>query len=168
MRKFYLFFILFFFVQLGCTEGCNVRGIVVNQEIIDGGDMKGINYCLLFGKALDRNTPCIREFSTIDTFEGGFIYVHGVYLIRLIDRIGENSFVKALEGTSKRERMKIDMYIKAGMDIYETYYTGNDAIEYTSIEEFWEKHPLIIAFLKTIQTNGDTSRKEREEKNDYF
>jgi hypothetical protein len=150
MRKFYLFFIFFFFVQLGCTEGCNVRGIEVSQEIIDGGDMKGINYCLLLGKSLDGNTSCIREFSTIDTFEGGFIYVHGVYLIRLIDRIGENSFVNAFEGTSREERIKIDMYINAGMDIYETYYTGSDAIEYTSIDDFWEKHPLILAFLNTI------------------
>ena len=141
-------FILFFFIVIfGCTEGRNVRGIYVSREMIDGGDMKGIDYCLSYGNALDGDYRSIRDFSTLRNFDGGFIYVHGVYLIRLIDRVGENKFLKAIEGFNKDEKSRIGLYIEAGMDIYEKYYTGEGKVEYASIEDFWDKHPKISLFI---------------------
>lgn len=142
----YLFF-LFFVVIFGCTERHEVRGINVSREMIDGGDMNGIDYCLLYGKALDGDSSSIRECSTIESFDGGFIYVHGVYLIRLIDKVGDNKFVKAIEGINKDEKSMIGVYLEAGMDIYEDYYTGEGAAEYKSKKDYWDKHPQIWLFI---------------------
>lgn len=148
--RFNVFFILLFVVLLGCTEGRNIRGIKVSQEMIDGGYMKGVDYCLLYGNALDGDISCIRDFSTIETFDGGFIYVHGVYLIRLIDRIGDNLFMKAIEGIEEDQKTIICTYIEGGMDIYERYPTGEGAREYVSIEDYWDKHPQICFFVNEI------------------
>ena len=147
MKK-YVFFFLFFVLLSGCTEGCDVRGIKVSQEMIDGGDMNGIDYCSLYSNALDGNSFCIKDYSTIGTFDGGFINVHGVYLIRLIDRLGDYKFVKAIEGISQDEKSIIGLYIEAGMDIYGEYYTGEGGVEYTSIKDFWKQHPKIFHFIK--------------------
>lgn len=143
------YFILFFlYIVLSCcTTGRNVRGIAVSQEIIDGGDMKGINYCLLYGKALDGDITSIKDYSTIDIFQDGFIYVHGVYLIRLIDRIGDNKFLKAIEGIEESQRAMIGLYIEAGMDIYEWYPTGKGAKKYSSLDDYWDIHPIIWSFI---------------------
>ena len=143
MKKNIILLCSLFFVLYGCTKGCNVNGIHVSQEIIDISDMNDIDYCRLYKKALDGDTASIRTFVLIDTFDGAGIYVHGVYLIRLIDRIGDTFFVKIFEGINKRQKMWIETFIKAGMDIYETYPTGNDAIEYESVRDYWSKHPKI-------------------------
>ena len=143
MKKCNLFILLFLLVLYGCTEGCNIKGIHVSQEMIDIGDMNNLDYCCLYRKALDGGTSSIRTFVFIDKFDGAGIYVHGVYLIRLIDRIGDDFFVKALEDINKEQKIWIETYIKAGMDIYETYPTGKDAIEYKSVKDYWNKHPKI-------------------------
>ncbi len=143
MKKIVLLLNLIIFVLISCTEGCNVKGIEVSQEIIDGGNMNGIDYCFLYKKALDGDSSSIKDFSTIETFEGGFIYAHGVYLIRLIDRVGDDYYVKTIKGINNRQKALIDSYINAGMDIYETYYTGNGAKKYKSISDFWNKHPIL-------------------------
>ena len=142
----YLLF-LFFVVLFGCTEGHEVRGINVSREMIDGGDMSGIDYCLLYGNALDGDSSSIRHYSTIKSFDGGFIYVHGVYLVRLIDRVGDNKFVKAIGEINKDDKSIICVYIEAGLEIYKDYHTGEGATEYTSKRDFWDKHPQIWLFL---------------------
>lgn len=147
--RYNVFLFIFLFVALfGCTDGRNIRGIKVSQEMIDGGDMKGIDYCLLYEHALDGDISSIRDYSTIETFNGGFIYVHGIYLIRLIDRIGDNNFLKAIEGIDVDQKARICLYIEGGMDIYEWYPTGEGAIGYASVEDYWNKHPKICSFVK--------------------
>lgn len=142
-----LMFLFFTFTMFNCLGGRNVRGITVSQEMIDGGDMNGFNYCLLYKSALDGDTSSIRDYSTIENFGGGYLYVHGVYLIRLIDRIGDKLFLRSIEGTDKNQRSKISLYIEAGMDIYKDYNTGKGAVKYNSITDYWKKHPNIRLFL---------------------
>ena len=109
--------------------------------------MSGIDYCLLYGNALDGDSSSIRHYSTIKSFDGGFIYVHGVYLVRLIDRVGDNKFVKAIGEINKDDKSIICVYIEAGLEIYKDYHTGEGATEYTSKRDYWDKHPQIWLFL---------------------
>ena len=143
MKKNYFIVLILFLTCLCCTKGHNVKGIEVSQEIIDGSEMIGIDYCQLYEKALDRDSISIREYSTIESFEGAFIYVHGVYLIRLIDRIGDDLYIKVLKRLNKKHLSIIATYIIAGLDIYDSYFTGGDAIQYVSQKDYWDKHPKI-------------------------
>ena len=68
MREHAYSLILLFVALFGCSEGRNVRGIAVSQEMIDGGDMNGFNYCLLYKNALDGDTSSIKDYSTIENF----------------------------------------------------------------------------------------------------
>ena len=156
MREHAYSLILLFVALFGCSEGRNVRGIAVSQEMIDGGDMNGFNYYLLYKNALDGDTSSIKDYSTIENFDGGYIYVHGVYLIRLIDRIGDSLFLKSIEGTDNNQRSKISLYIEAAMDIYEDYHTGEGAEEYTSIKDFWDKHPQIWLLINCQEGESET------------
>ena len=134
--------------QFACTEGSNVRGIAVSQEIIDGAYEVGIDYCDLYKDALDGDVASIRKYATIDKFQSGCIYVHGVYLIRLIDRIGDDAFLKAIEGISDDEKIWIESYIQGGMDIYDWYNSGNGALDYLSEKDYWNKHPELTQIIR--------------------
>ena len=147
MKKYSVLLLTLVCVLCACTDGRDVDGIHVSQEMIDIGDMNDLNYCRLYKNALDGDTAGIRTFVLIDSFDGAGIYVHGVYLIRLIDRIGDDFFVKTLADSNKEQKIWIETYIKAGMDIYEWYPTGNGAVKYESVKDYWNKHPKIKKFI---------------------
>ena len=94
MKKYSALLLTLVCVLCACTDGRDVDGIHVSQEMIDIGDMNDLNYCRLYKNALDGDTAGIRTSVLIDSFDGAGIYVHGVCLIRLIDRIGDDFFCK--------------------------------------------------------------------------
>lgn len=154
-------FVLYFLICLIGKGNFNVKGIVISAEAVShcyqleqkyynifGKQIrfnKDFNYCRLYGKALEGDTSAIRKFVLNDYFNDGGMYVHGVYIIRMIDRIGDKTFVEALEnnGLSGSHKIRLYSYISAGVDIYNWYFTGNDANEYSSVDNFWNKHPEI-------------------------
>lgn len=99
------------------------------------------NYCGLLGAALDNNIDSIRKLALLQ-FSDAVGYDHGAVLIEVISKVGENNYVNALYGISRKEKELVDSYLSVGLKYgYRKEYENRKLKEvFPSIDAFLNSH----------------------------
>jgi len=117
MKKYCLLIIIVFLLFACNNDKCkNVQDIVVSNLILETIDSSK-NYCNLLDKAIRGDKSSIEKISLLNLYDGSG-YDHGFVLIQLIEKIGEDSYIKALKkkGLSNDEKSKIKSYLDVGLE----------------------------------------------------
>ncbi|MBO4814008.1 MAG: hypothetical protein J5523_03530 [Muribaculaceae bacterium] len=120
MRR--LIFITLFGLSIigyGCKGCCdkNIDGIHIEDIIIYEADTKyDVDYDDLVEKSLHKDMSSINKLSLLE-YNDGYSYDHGLILIEIVDRIGEDIFIKSIEDISAKQKAKVLSYFEAGVDM---------------------------------------------------
>lgn len=111
-------------VKNDCTE---IQGIAIAEETRVFATDEGFPYCRLLQKALNKDASSIRRLAarTFDTSAG---LGHGVVLVALLHKLGEDFFVKAVQQFSHVNKNRLYSNLKIGL-------------AYTSIKKYSNKTP---------------------------
>ncbi|WP_132065995.1 hypothetical protein [Aquimarina spinulae] len=96
---------------ISCNNCNEIQGIeipeLLNRQIDD-------SYCDTLDKAIKLDKEAIIKISTYKISDAGG-YEHGYVLIRLIEKIGEQEYLRAIENLSLEEKKSIESYLWAGL-----------------------------------------------------
>jgi len=130
-----------FFLIISCEDDCPCREV---REKIDIPinvleDYKSVpnDYCCILRLAMKKDKESVRKISLLD-FSDGFIYEHGNTLLELIHYIGEDNYIRAIKNISKKDKQKIEIYLKAGIDFSKDEKFNNKNISeiYSNLGKF--------------------------------
>ena len=100
-------------------SGKDVDGIYVEEELrIATDNHHGISYCKLLKKAINGNQEDIKKLILLDFSGAGAAgYDHGDVLVKLIDRLGEETIISSLGSQlTEEEKGGIEAYIAVGLE----------------------------------------------------
>lgn len=100
-------------------SGKDVKGIYVEEELRIVTDYyHGISYCKLLKKAIDGNQKDIKKLILLEFSGAGEAgYDHGNVLVKLIDRLGEETIISSLGSQlTKEEKESIEAYLRVGLE----------------------------------------------------
>lgn len=153
---------------ISCSNGKYVDNIYVDEDIIETCEYYDIDYYNLLKMSIRKKTSAIRQFALIDKFQGENFYSHGEYLMELIERIGDDTFVSAIKGISKDEALLIELYLKAGVDANESKYiakNGNsDSKSSSPLCKYMERHPKIFNAIYNAEKSESVQKTNIQEK----
>ncbi|WP_160112004.1 hypothetical protein [Aquimarina sp. AU58] len=138
MRKlhFFVMITIVYTMIMSCSNCREIQGIkiseLLNRQIDD-------LYCDTLDKAIKLDKEAIIKISTYKISDAAG-YDHGYVLISLIEKIGEQEYLKAIENLSLEEKSSIESYLWVGME-----YGGNKIYEYKKLNEVL---PLLAKSLK--------------------
>lgn len=115
-RLVYLIFISLLFV---CCINSNVKtisGIKVSVQVLVVSSEHGFNYEKTLKSALNGNDCDLKKISTLDFFDTSVGYDHGAILVEIINEIGEDRFLIAVNDCDRREKIILKGYLRAGME----------------------------------------------------
>lgn len=152
MKKLLLFLLIVVAIigSIGCYlymndiiyfSGKDVKGIYVEEELrIATDNHHGISYCKLLKKAIEGNQEDIRKLMLLDfSGSGAASYDHGDVIVKLIDRLGEDTIISSLGNQlTKKEKGSIEAYISVGLEY------GNNPHHGQTLESVF---PLINQYL---------------------
>ena len=133
------------------TKDENVNGIIVYRELSEIAEKeRNINYCELLRGATLGDTAQIREFSTMDCFDGESAYTHGEYIVDLIDIIGDDIFISSMRNVGIDDRSHVRSYIYAGLSYgkYSRNAEDNKKLECGDLYSFSKKHAKMIKYFE--------------------
>lgn len=110
-------------------SGKDVDGIYVEEELrIATDDYHGISYCKLLKKAIDGNQEDIKKIMQLDFSGAGAAgYDHGDVLVKLIDRLGEETIISYLGSQlTKDEKREIEANIVVGLEYGSNPHQGQN------------------------------------------
>lgn len=110
-------------------SGKDVDGIYVEEELrIVTDDYYGISYCKLLKKAIDGNQEDIKKIMLLDFSGAGAAgYDHGDVLVKLIDRLGEETIISSLGSQlTKDEKREIEANIVVGLEYGSNPHQGQN------------------------------------------
>lgn len=134
--NFFLLFIIISSITIGCNNCSQVKGIKIPELLNRSVDE---SYCKLLERALELDKDAIIEISVFDVFDSAS-YEHGYVLIRLIEKIGEEEYLKAIKNVSVEQKKSIESYLWAGLE-----YGGNKIYSNKKLNEVL---PLLAESLK--------------------
>jgi hypothetical protein len=129
-----------FFIFSSCEEHCQLDGIVVSSSIILTTREMHVNYCLLLRKSLKKDYMSINQMIKLNIGGGGTGYDHGIVLIELIDRIGEQIIINSADNFNEKDKENFKIYLEVGLE-----YTSNKKYKEKNLEMVF---PLIDSFIK--------------------
>lgn len=138
----YFFILILLVILQSCTpDKCDsISNFEVGELLLISSKEKSYNYCNLLENAVKKDQKAIKRISLLE-FDGSVGYDHGYVLVKLIDTIGENEYLEAIQNISTKEKRFIEGYLDVGL-------------EYGNIKEFQGKplkkvFPEIYNFLTT-------------------
>lgn len=140
MKNYYYILTLTLVIGLSsCNSKCSVGNIEVPENIVISSEEKGVNYCELLEKSLQKEKSSTIKLSLLD-FDNSLGYEHGSILVDLIRIIGEDEYIILLGKRTSIEKKKVEAYIEVGL-----MYHYDDEVKEKSIDKFF---PKLNAFLK--------------------
>lgn len=140
MKVLYVLFLILVSVTYGCVERKEERTIRI---MVDGDSMTNVDYQRTYVKALEGDTLYIKKMALAEPYRSGFEYIHGVILFRLINIIGDKKFTNALKEINDDEKKHIVESIKCAWVFNRLYPNDSIMSDYTSINDYWNRHPLL-------------------------
>ncbi|WP_372473447.1 hypothetical protein AB4865_11555 [Capnocytophaga sp. ARDL2] len=134
----YTKFIMFLLVA-SCKTNCEINGIKVDELLYSVSYNKSIYYCELLELALNGDDEAIKEISLLE-FYNAVAYEHGIIVVELILHIGENNYIKAIEGLNEKQKHLVEAYVNIGLE-----YGVNSRINNKEINK---QFPKLDLFLK--------------------
>lgn len=109
--------ILFF---ICCNNNISIDGIYISEHLCElADDRYGADYVGLLETSLNGENDSIRKFVQL-SFDAAYAYEHGIIIVELIERIGSEKFICALENTDSAERNELSAYIQVGLEYGKT------------------------------------------------
>lgn len=142
MKKINLYFIIVLITGLtllSCNSKCSVEGIDVPETIQISSKEKGINYCELLEKSLQKEKNSVVKLSLLD-FDGSSGYDHGTILVDLVKKLGEDEYIVLINQVNSNEKKKIEAYLEVGL-----MYHYDDKLKEKSVDESF---PKLSTFLR--------------------
>ena len=155
MKKLLLVLLIFVAIigSIGCYlymndiiyfSGKDVKGIYVEEELrIVTDDYHGISYCKLLNKAIEGNQEDIKKLILLDFSGAGEAgYDHGDVIVKLIDRLGEETIISSLGNQlTEEEKGRIEAYISVGMEYGSNPHHGQKPeVAFPLLYEYLQKH----------------------------
>ena len=121
-----------------CSRSKVINGIEVTELLLVVANEQNTDYCKMLRKAVEGDIPSIRQLTLLEISDGAS-YDHGAVIVDLIEQVGEDIFVQALDSISLKQKEQIKSYIKAGLEY-------GSHIEWNS-QMFEDVFPKTYAFL---------------------
>ena len=115
-KSVYLIFLPLLFVGCIFSNVKTISGIKVPVQVLDVSSKHGFNYEKTLKSALNGNDCDLKKISTLDFFDTSVGYSHGAILVEIINEIGEDRFLIAINDCDKREKILLKGYLRAGME----------------------------------------------------
>lgn len=127
MKTFLIIFICSISVVSCRLDGSrNIDGIDIDYMLIyDADKEQNTDYCKLVKKSLKKDLSSIKRLALLD-YDGGYSYEHGMILLDIVDRIGENVFIESLKDISSKQKRIVLMYLYAGIDLRNSQKNDNN------------------------------------------
>ncbi|MDY8138850.1 hypothetical protein [Aquimarina sp. 2201CG5-10] len=139
--KFVIIIIVFCSLNIGCNSCDEVQGIKISELLSRQIDD---SYCETLENAIKLDKEAIIKVSTYKISDAAG-YDHGYVLVSLIEKIGEQEYLKAIESVSTEQKQHIESYLWAGID-----YGVNKIYKFKKLEELL---PELAKFLKNRQNH---------------
>ncbi len=114
MKYLKLFTLIVSLCLISC-KGQNCNKDYISNYLIDYSEERNYNYCELVNQSLENDSYSIRSLSLLEFYDG-MTYEHGAVIIEIINKIGEEKYLKALNNISPDEKVKLKSYLHAGFD----------------------------------------------------
>lgn len=113
-----LLVIILTFLFVGCvnSKSKTINGIDIPVQVLVVSSQHGFNYEDTLKSALNGNDYSMKRLSTIDFFDTSIGYEHGAILIEIINKIGEEQYLIAINDCSEKEKSIIRGDLMAGME----------------------------------------------------
>ncbi len=112
----FIFLVFVLSYLFSCSERCpSVRDFNVGEILLISAESKSYSYCDLLENSVEKDHDAILKISLLE-FDGSVGYDHGYVLVKLIDTIGENEYIKATQNISNKEKGLIKDYLDAGLE----------------------------------------------------
>ena len=121
-----------------CSRSKVINGIHVSELLLVVANEQNTDYCKMLRKAIEGDFPSIRQLTLLDISDGAS-YDHGAVIVDLIEQVGEDIFVQALDSISLKQKEQIKSYIEAGLE-YGSHTEWNSQM-------FEDAFPKTYAFL---------------------
>jgi hypothetical protein len=102
-----------------CKPKCEVKGISVSELLMTNAEERNIDYCGILSLASSNDKSAIKQISLLE-FENAVGYDHGIVLVELIEKIGENNFIVGIKKLTIGERNRVKSYLEVGIEYGET------------------------------------------------
>ena len=104
----------------------NIDGIDIDYMLIyDAEKEQNTDYCELVRKSLKKDLSSIKQLALLD-YDGGYFYEHGMILLDIVDRIGENVFIESLKDISLKQKEKVLECMYAGIELRNSQKNDNN------------------------------------------
>ena len=124
-------------------SGKDVDGIYVEECLrIATDDHHGISYCKLLKRAINGHQEDIKKLMLLDFSNSGEAgYDHGDVLVKLIDRLGEETIISSLgRQLTEEEKGTIKSYIGVGLEYGSNPHQGQKPeVAFPLLYEFLQK-----------------------------
>lgn len=116
MKNLFLILVLSTAFQSCRTDNCNaVSNFEIGELLLTSAREKSYDYCELLEKAVNKDQEAIKKLSLLE-FDGAVGYDHGYVLVKLIETIGENNYLTAIQKVSNEEKGFIEGYLDVGLE----------------------------------------------------
>lgn len=102
----------------GCSYEKSVQGINVPSVILlslQNHNMNDVDYYKLLENSLRKDSASLNKFVTLDCFDGEAGYCHGTIIVEVIERIGEENFIRSTQKLPINKRKEVLSYIDVGI-----------------------------------------------------
>jgi hypothetical protein len=120
--------ILTIFLTLILLYSCrqsNVDGIIIGSALIENQDYSANKtLCDIIKRTLDKEQQGLIDLTEFWCGGASGCYDLGYVLTQIINKIGENEFIKMTKGLSKNKKNEIEGFIAAGLEYGDNDYDG--------------------------------------------
>lgn len=112
-----LLIIIFFLGLLSCQNDiCKLpNGEKTTDLLASVVHNRNYNYCKLLEQSLNEDSNAIKSLALLN-FSDAAGYDHGAVLVEVIFKIGEKTFINAIECISKEQKAAIEGYLSVGLE----------------------------------------------------
>jgi|GEM_PF-2504122 len=104
--------------------------IPISESLKTGLHGNYYHYVKLLNKSSNRNTVALKQFLELNNIYDGPAYEHGLVLIQLMKKNGDEIFSKVLVTIDSTQIQNLHGYVKAGMDRIDEKFADSLISEY--------------------------------------
>ncbi len=136
LKTIYLLFILSLLIS--CDNYVTVDGIQISNHLCEIAEERyGVEYAVLLEKSLANDKNSIREYASL-SFDGAYGYEHGEIVVKLINRVGSEKFISAIDNIDEAGRNFLITSIQVGLEYGKT--TEYERYTAKTVLQFLGKH----------------------------
>jgi|SRR5690606_1355123 len=116
--KIYILSISTIILITSCNGNCcdHFAPDLLPENVLRNYETAPKNYCCIAYKAYNGEQESILKLSLL-YFDNSFIGEHGIFLLHLIEKIGEDDYISSISKINENEKRLISTYLSAGLQM---------------------------------------------------